>query len=550
MSIKSLVLVSTLVITGLACGGSKSAPLPVTTIDPGQQMENPAGWYKDAVVYQVWVKAFADSNGDSVGDLPGVQSQLDYLQNLGVNTLWLSPIFECANKTSTMHGYDTTNYYAVNDLFGSNGDLKNLINAVHAKGMRILFDFVPNHTSNQNAWFTDSTKHDWYIWQSSIPSGWGYPWGGGSSSNVWISGDGGYFYSAFSTNTMPDLNYYNAAVKTEMANVERYWLDRGFDGLRMDAARYLCEEGPGLAADQPDTHTQLQAFRAVIDEYATGTNHPHPSDDATKFSTKMMMAEAWTSDATGITPYYGTGSNVFNMCLDFSAPWAIYNTSNGSNATQLTSLWEYEKAHYPAGYRSATFDSNHDNCISRPATQYGGNKYKIVLAEALNLLSPGTPIIYYGNEVGMTGQSGTDTNLRTAMDWTTAATMASQPDSILNWCKYLIQARTTYAALRGGYATLTTNVGTGKALAYVMDSGTERVFIVANLTNTTQNVAVTDLTSHGVTAGGTVGTILGTAASSGWSGSQYSLTSLPPYGIRVFYAAGGAFQGNIHADIQ
>ena len=555
MSVKPLILVSALALalTAVGCGGSKSAPAAVDTsvINPGQQMVNPAGWYKDAVIYQVWVKAFNDgAGGDGIGDLPGVLAKLDYIQGLGVNTIWLSPIFECAYKGSDMHGYDTTDYYAINNEFGGNGDLANLINAVHGKGMRILFDFVPNHTSSANAWFNDSSKQDWYVWQPSIPSGWAYPWGGGSSANVWCSGNSGYYYAPFGS-AMPDLNYYNAAVRTEMENVERYWLDRGFDGLRMDAARYLCETGPGQGADQPDTHTQLQAFRAVIDEYAVGTNHPHPNNDATQISTKMMMAEAWTPDATGIAPYYGTGSNEFNMCLDFSAPWAIYNTINSADATQVTGLWDYEAAHYPAGYQSATFDSNHDDCISRPGSQYLGNKNQIVLAEALNILSPGTPIIYYGNEVGMTGVDTQDINLRQPMDWAAVTTQTAQPDSILSWCKYIIQARSTYPALRGGYATLGTDVGTRKALAYVRTAASgERVLVVANLTATPQTVAVTNLTSQGVTAGATVSAILGTSGSGAWNGTSFTVTGLPAYGIRVFYAAGTAFNGNIHGDIQ
>ena len=179
--------------------------------------------------------------GDGIGDLPGLESRLDYLQSLGVNALWLSPIFECAYKGDNMHGYDTTDYYAINDRFGQKQDLKALIDDVHSRGMRILFDFVPNHTSTQHAWFTDRAAHPgWYVWAGSPPAGWGYPWGGGSPSDVWRYSGGSYFYSAFGVDSMADLNYENASARAAIQDVERYWLDRGFDGMRVDAR---CEAG-------------------------------------------------------------------------------------------------------------------------------------------------------------------------------------------------------------------------------------------------------------------------------------------------------------------
>jgi alpha-glucosidase len=553
----AIALLSYLMVGGVACVGPTSTsasryPLDTTTIAPGQQLENAPGWYRDAVVYHVWVKAFADgAYQDGIGDLAGLQGKLDYLQALGVNTLWLSPIFECSYKGDNMHGYDTTDYYAVNDRFGTRADLKNLLDAGHAKGMRILFDFVPNHTSTKHPWFTNAaTRDSWYVWSAGQPAGWGLPWGGGSSQDVWKPGASGYFYTSFATDSLADLNFYNPAVQAELQKVQTFWLDRGFDGMRVDAVRYLCETGPGQQADQPDTHARLQTFRALLDEYDSGDRHPHPGGDPTKHSSKAMIAEAWTNDASGVAPYYGSGSNEFHMCLDFSAPWAVYNTINRGDATQLTSLWEYEQRTYPAGYRSATFDSNHDNLISRPGTQYGGDRGRIILAEALNLLSPGTPILYYGNEVGMTGKAGSDINLRQPMDWAAVTTQTGQPDSILSWCKYLIQARKTYPALRGGYATLSTDVGTGKALAYLRDAGTERVLVVANLTGTAQTVTVSGLTTLGVPASGPVQAILGDLKGVGaLSGDTYTAASLPPFGIRVLYVAGSGFQGTLHGDL-
>jgi alpha-glucosidase len=555
MTFRTTALMLAMVMASLGCAGTKKASPyqpDTSTLAAGHQLENAADWYRDAVIYQVWVKAFADGlYDDQIGDLPGLRSKLDYLQSLGVNTIWLSPIFECALKGDTMHGYDTTDYYAINDRFGKASDLGLLIDDVHARGMRILFDFVPNHTSASHPWFTDAaTRNTYYIRRSDVPAGWALPWGGGISADVWKAEGGSYFYSAFATNTMADLNFYNPAVQTTMRNVARYWLDRGFDGMRVDAVRYLCETGPGAQADTADTHGQLQAFRAVLDEYATGDLHPHPGNDPARHSAKMMIAEAWTNDATGVKPYYGSGTNEFHLCLDFSAPWAIANAISKAGGKALTDLWEYEQNNYPAGYRTATFDSNHDNVISRPATQYHGVKSQIILHEALNLLAPGTPIIYYGNEVGMTGQSGNDTNLRQPMDWAAAATQATQPDSILSWCKYLIQARTAYPALRGTYATLATDAGPSKAVAYLMTAGSERIAVVANLTGSTQTLALTDLTAHGVAAGAPVQAVLGDLKNvTALAGTQYAVTALPPYGVRVLYLSGAGFRATLHGDL-
>lgn len=557
MRIRSVLAPLALLIAGLACHGPNADTTSryqadMTTIGPGQQMENPPGWHRDAVIYHIWVKAFADGiHQDGIGDLPGIQSRLDYLQSLGVNTLWLSPIFECGYKGENMHGYDTTDYYAVNDRFGARADLKALIDAIHSRGMRILFDFVPNHTSTKNSWFTNpATRDSWYLWKSAPEDGWGFPWGGGSSQNVWRQGVSGFFYTSFGVDSLADLNFYNPAVQAEMRKVQSYWLDRGFDGLRMDAARYLCESGPGQQADQPDTHARLQAFRGLLDEFDSGDLHPNPDGDPSKHSSKVMIAEAWTNDASGVAPYYGNGTNEFHMCLDFSAPWAISNTISHGDATQLTSLWDYEQHNYPSGFRSATFDSNHDNLISRPGTQYNGQKNQIILHEALNILSPGTPIIYYGNEIGMSGKSGTDLDLRQPMDWNTVDIQAAQPDSILSWCKYFIKAKTTYKALRGAFSKLDVDVGPSKAIAYAMRSDDETIFVVANLTGAPETVVLSDLAVQGVPDGSEVRSIIGDLkASITVNGSSYSVKDLPPFGLRVLYASGDAFKGTLHGDL-
>jgi len=547
---RSLALAVLLAAGGLVrAGGAKpSYPADTTTIEPGHQLENGPGWYRDAVIYQIWVKAFADGiYQDGIGDLPGILGKLDYLQSLGVNTLWLSPVFECSYKGANMHGYDTTDYYAINDRFGTRADLARLIDATHARGMRILFDFVPNHTSTAHPWFDDEkTRKTFYIWRDKRPSGWGLPWGGGDSEDVWKEFEGSYYYTAFAG--MADLDFYNPAVVKEIQNVERFWLDRGFDGMRVDAVRYLCESGPRKAADQPDTHARLREFRSIIDEYASGDAHPHPAGDPARHSVKMMVAEAWTRDEAGVAPYYGNGSDEFNLCLDFALPPRIFTAISTHAATEITGLWESELALYPKGCRTATFDSNHDNVISRPGSQYAGDRARIILAEAMNLLSPGTPIIYYGNEVGMTGAAGTDLNLRQPMDWAAVTAQSSQPDSILSWCKYLIQARSAYPALRGDYATLATSPGPDHALAYLRSAGAGRVVVVANLTAQPLTVSLKGLAKQGIKAGTQVSPILGKAGA--WNGDRFEAAGIPPYGVRVYHAGGDAYQGVIHGDIQ
>ena len=541
-------LFSLLALEGMVCAGGTRMKYPAdtTTLEPGQQMENGPGWYKDAVIYQVWMRAFADGlYHDGIGDLPGVLGKLDYLQDLGVNTLWLSPIFECAYKGDNMHGYDTTDYYAINNRLGTKADLKQLIDAVHARGMRILFDFVPNHTSVAHPWF--AAKKAWYLWQPTLPEGWGLPWGGGDSDDVWKAYDDAFYYTSFPG--MADLNLYNPEVFATLKDVERYWLDRGFDGMRVDAVRYLCESGPRKAADQPDTHARLRDFRAVIDEYATGDAHPHPANDPARHSVKMMIAEAWTPDVDGVIPYFGTGTNEFNLCLDFSAPKAIHDAIWQKDASEITSLWDYERDHFPAGARSATFDTNHDNLIARLGSQFGGDKRRIILAEAMNLLAPGTPIIYYGNEVGMTGVTGMDLDLRANMDWAAVEAQTPDPESILSWCKYLLKTRNAYPALRGSYATLKTNLGPSKALTCIRTAGDERVVVVANLTDAVQTLVIQDLIAHGVPADGKVGAILGdTKKQTALKGQLYTVQELPPYGVRVLHVAGPGFRGQIHPD--
>lgn len=270
-------------------------------------------WWRETSFYHIWVKSFADSDGDGCGDFKGIESKLDYIKNdLGCSGIWLSPIFECdyksKSKRENMHGYDVKDYYAVNSCFGTEEDLISLINACHEKDIKIIFDFVPNHTGKGNTWFTDSCsgkngKKDWYLWSDTKLS-----WNPGmGSSETWHKNPGGndYYYAAF-WEGQPDLNFRNWEVREEMKNVVRYWLNKGFDGLRVDAVLYLIETN-GSKYDTDETHGWFGELRSeVIDAYKG-------------ISPKFMTCEAWiTGDRPRLEKYFGTDGNPeFNMVFDF-----------------------------------------------------------------------------------------------------------------------------------------------------------------------------------------------------------------------------------------
>lgn len=369
-------------------------------------------WYKDAVFYHIWVKAFNDSNGDRIGDIKGITQKLDYIKGIGANAIWLSPIFDCAYKGAEMHGYDTIDFYKINPKFGTKEDLAELLKEAHKKGIKIVFDFVPNLTSENHPWFIEAkkggAKKSWYVWEKEPSQSWDRAWGGGSWQDVWNRWGDEYYYSAYN-GMMPDLNFRNSEVRDEIANVLIYWLNFGFDGARVDSARYLFENGPGMAADQKETHDYYKALRKeVIDKYSAAGYG------------KMMVAESWTQFET-IRDYYGDGKDEFQMSFDFPRAGKIadvVNMSSGAASGIIENYIKMQDEYYPVGYRAATFLCNHDLVASRPATLYNKSEEKQITAAALLMFLPGTPFIYYGNEVGMAdGNYDGDMKMRTAMEW-------------------------------------------------------------------------------------------------------------------------------------
>ena len=397
-------------LTALAEGYFKN--LKEIAPDSKLSMKGEKEWYREAVFYHIWVKAFNDSNGDGVGDINGVTEKMDYLKELGINAIWLSPIFDCAFKGKTMHGYDTVDFYKINSKFGNEEDVDKMLTKAHQNGIRVIFDFVPNLTSDNHPWFTDAkkggSKKDWYVWEKNPSQNWEKAWGGGSWEEVWNRYGDEYYYSAYYSG-MPDLNFRNSEVRDEMANVVIYWLNRGFDGTRVDSARYLFENGPGQAADQKETHDYYKAItKEVINKYGDiGYG-------------KMTVTESWTT-FENIKEYYGNGKDEFSMAFDFPRvdrmTDAISMTS-GASGKLVTDYIEEQNSSYPEGFCAATFLSNHDLAGSRPATIYKGNQEKEIAVAALHLFLSGTPFIYYGNEIGMRdGNYEDDMKMRTKMEW-------------------------------------------------------------------------------------------------------------------------------------
>lgn len=436
-------------------------------------------WARGAVFYEIFVRSFSDTDGDGIGDLNGITAKLDYLKNdLGVDALWLTPIFE----SPSYHGYDTTNYEAIEKEYGTKPDFDRFIAEAHKRGMHVILDFVMNHTSSQHPWFLDSASsatsvhRDWYVWSATNP-GWTQPWGGDPS---WHPLNGAYYYGVFWSG-MPDLNYRTPAVKDEMFRLARYWLGQGADGFRLDATRYLVEDGPGAGqADTPETHQ-------VLKDFATTVRQTKPES--------VLVAEN-TTDVVNLARYY---ADDLTMNFNFPLAAAVVDGVNGGNSSQIVSTLRQELAAYPQGFIDAPFLTNHDQ--TRVATVLHGDPGKLRNAAAILLTLPGAPFLYYGEEVGMqNGPTSADESKRTPMPWTpaggfttgtpwfpyssgtTTANVAAEdndPQSLLSYYRNWIAARKRSAALlRGGIAPLDAGA---QLLAFIREAGDERVLVVHNL---------------------------------------------------------------------
>ncbi|MBN2359666.1 MAG: DUF3459 domain-containing protein [Deltaproteobacteria bacterium] len=358
-------------------------------------------WWQRGIVYHVYPRSFQDSDGDGVGDLRGVARRLDYLQQLGVDAVWLSPIFP---SPLVDFGYDISDYCGVDPRFGTLSDLDALLSALHDRGMKLILDFVPNHTSDQHPWFIESRssranpRRDWYLWRDPAPDG-GPPnnWLGHFGGSAWSSdpATGQYYFHAFFPG-QPDLNWRHPEVRSAMAGVVRFWLDRGVDGFRIDVLWHLIKDDrfrdnppnpdfrPGMGpsrrllpiytADRPEVHDVVRELRAVFDSYPE----------------RLMVGEIYLPVERLVT-YYGRNLDEAHLPFNFQLirlPWQA--------STIKQAIDRYQSLLPPGAWPNWVL-GNHDH--HRIATRVGRDQARV--AAMLLLTLRGTPTLYYGDEIGM-----------------------------------------------------------------------------------------------------------------------------------------------------
>lgn len=359
-------------------------------------------WWQKGILYQIYPRSYKDSNGDGVGDLPGIISKLDYLKDLGIKGVWISPFYP---SPMADFGYDVSDYTGIHPMFGKMEDFDLLLSEVHKRELKLILDFVPNHSSDEHPWFLESKKsknnpkRDWYIWKDPGPEG-GPP-------NNWLSVFGGsgwefdentgqYYYHAF-LKEQPDLNWRNPEVQEAMLQAMRFWLDKGVDGFRVDVMWHMIKDDqfrdnppnphytedqspydkqiPAYSTDQPEVHEIVTKMRQVVDEYEE----------------RVMIGEIYLPIDKLIT-YYGKNNEGAHLPFNFQLvvlPWDAREIEAAIN--------EYEGSLPPDGWPNWVL-GNHDN--SRIASRIGLKQAKI--AAMLLLTLRGTPTIYYGDEIGMT----------------------------------------------------------------------------------------------------------------------------------------------------
>jgi alpha-glucosidase len=359
-------------------------------------------WWQRGVVYQVYPRSFQDSDGDGVGDLPGLLARLDHLVDLGVDAVWVSPVYP---SPMADFGYDVADHVGIDPVFGTLGDMDRLIEGAHARGLRVVLDYVPNHTSDRHPWFLASRssrgdpRRDWYVWRDPAP-------GGGPPSN-WLSefgggawtldpGTGQYYYHAYLPE-QPDLNWRNAEVRAAMLDVLRFWLARGVDGFRVDAIHHLFEdEGLRDNPPNPDWRPGMSPARSLL--RARTMDLPEVQEavasmrrTAGEFGPdRLLIGEAYLP-IERLMAYYGTDLSGFHLPFNFhlmSTPW--------DPASVAGLVAAYEAALPPGGWPNWVL-GNHDR--PRVASRLGQGQARV--AAMLLLTLRGTPTLYQGDEIGM-----------------------------------------------------------------------------------------------------------------------------------------------------
>ncbi len=498
-------------------------------------------WYQEAVFFELNIRAYRDSNGDGIGDFRGAIDKLDYIRSLGVDCIWVQPMYPSPLKDD---GYDVADYTGILPDFGTLDDFRAFLDAAHARGLRVVTDLVMNHCSEEHAWFQaarqdrHSPYRDYFVWSDSPekysgariifldvePSNWTYDEMAGQ-----------YFWHRFYA-SQPDLNYDNPAVHEEMLNVLRFWLDMGIDGFRADAVPYLYEREGTNSENLPETHEFLKKVRRLVDEEYPG---------------RVIIAEAnqWPED---LLPYFGDGDE-FHVCFHFPIMPRLFMALKSGDKTPIIDILARTPA-IPPGAQWMTFLRNHDELTLEMVTpeerqwmweQYApdprmrlnmgirrrltplldNDKRRWLALNALFLSLPGTPILYYGDEIGMGENIWLDDRhgVRTPMQWSAAtnagfseagktyqpviddaeysyrhlnvAAQETDANSYLNWTRYLVAARQAQPALRAGTLAWV-ETGYAAVLAFRRAEGDNRVLCVFNLSDTARPSGIIPATAQ------------------------------------------------------
>ena len=493
-------------------------------------------WYKDAVIYQVHVKSFFDSDNDGIGDFRGLTSRLDYIADLGVNTIWLLPFYPSPRKDD---GYDISAYRAVHPDYGTMADVRHFINAAHARNIRVVTELVINHTSDQHPWFQRARKakpgsvaRNFYVWSDT-----GTEYAGtrvifcDTEISNWTRDPvaGAFYWHRFYSH-QPDLNFDNPHVLRAILGIMAFWLKLGVDGLRLDAIPYLVERDGTSNENLPETHAVLRRIRAALDA---------------RFPNRMLLAEAnqWPEDTR---EYFGNGDEC-HMAFHFPLMPRMYLAMAREDRFPITDIMR-QTPDIPPTCQWAIFLRNHDELTLEMVTDserdFMWNAYaadrrarlnlgirrrlspllerdrrRIELLNSLLLSMPGTPVVYYGDEIGMGDniQLGDRDGVRTPMQWSpdrnggfsradperlvlpvimdplygyaavNAETQRRDPFSLLNWMRRMLAVRARSHAFGRGTLTFL-SPGNRKILAYLREHETDTILCVANLARSAQAV--------------------------------------------------------------
>ena len=537
-------------------------------------------WYKDAIFYEVYVRGFYDSDGDGVGDFRGLTAKLDYLQWLGITCIWLLPFYDSPLRDG---GYDISDYYAVLPEYGTMDDFKEFLHAAHEKGFRVIADLVINHTSDLHPWFrearssADSPRRDWYVWSDSDQK---YPqaniiFNDAERSNwQWDEQTGAFYWHRFFSH-QPDLNYDNPEVRHAMLEVVSFWLDLGIDGFRVDAAPYLLEREGTNCENLPETHEFLKALRRFVEE-----RHPEA----------LLLAEAnqWPED---VVHYFGVDDE-FHMGYHFPIMPRLYMALRQEDRRPIVEILE-RTPRIPSNCQWGMFLRNHDELTLEMVTDeerdYLYNEYakdrrmrlnrgirrrlaplmengrrRIELLHALLFSLPGSPFLYYGDEIGMGDNIylGDRDGVRTPMQWSAdrnagfsradfarlyfplimdpvygyqAVNVEAQQrysTSLLNWVRELIHLRKQHPVFGRGELNLI-KVENRKIFVFTRRYLNETVFCVFNLARSAQPVEL-DLSEY---EGCGLTEMMGEAVFPSISAKPYQL-ALAPRGFYWFLLSG------------